>query len=101
MTTDVSTAIRRQSRKRYVPTTRTPITLTYAPVATEGHACEVTHAAIIRRVNDRLVWCEYTICDRSHRRDRTVKELTHEPIETVTCKQCRKQLIEDGVLDPY
>lgn len=76
---------------------RVPNTLRYAAVNTASRSGEEVHAAINRRVNGRNVPARYTVCDR--RGLRIVTSLRHEPLESVTCKQCRKQLVEDGVLD--
>ncbi len=76
---------------------RVPHTLRYAAVNTASRSAEEVHAAINRRVNGRNVPGRYTVCDRKGLR--IVTSLRHEPLESVTCKQCRKQLVEDGVLD--
>lgn len=75
---------------------RVPRSLNYATVATTDPASEVVHAAIVRRVNNRIRYNRFTICDQKGKR--IVARGLHEPLEGVTCKQCRKQLIEDGVL---
>lgn len=76
---------------------RLPHTLRYEAVNTASKSAEEVHAAINRRVNGRNVPARFTLCDRKGLR--VVTSLRHEPLETVTCKQCRKQLVEDGVLD--
>lgn len=76
---------------------RIPRTLGYVTVNTASRAADEIHAAINRRVNGRNRPDRFTLCDRKGLR--MVMNLRHEPLTEVTCKQCRKMLVEDGLLD--
>lgn len=76
---------------------RSPLTLTYVAVNTASHAAEEVHAAINRRVNGRNKVERFTLCDRKGLR--MVTGIRHVPLTEVTCKQCRNQLVQDGMLD--
>lgn len=79
------------------PARPVPRTLSYVPVEIASRASEVVHAAITRRVNNRNQTERYTICDRTGKR--IVSRPIYAPLDTtVTCKQCRTQLAEDGVI---
>lgn len=77
---------------------RTPKSLTYVPVATDSKYEEVTHAGISRRVNRRIKLEWFTLCDRNGQRV-AQQRVSGTLDETVTCKQCRTMLVEDGMLD--
>lgn len=82
------------------PTKRRPRTLSYEPVVTTARATEVVHAAITRRVDNRWRDEKFTLCDRGGKRV-VGRVLRREDLDaTVTCKQCRDQLVEDGMIDP-
>lgn len=77
---------------------RTPKSLTYVPVATDSKYEEVVHAGIARRVNKRIRLEWFTLCDRKG--ERVAQQRVAGTLDaTVTCKQCRAQLVEDGMLD--
>lgn len=78
--------------------------LHYVPVVTVATRQRVVHAAINRRRNGRNRTERYTICsklgdDAASSQKRIVSSIITGTLDdTVTCEQCRNQLIEDGVI---
>lgn len=77
---------------------RQPHSLRYVAVTTGTKWEEVIHAGINRRVNGRNRLERFTLCDRGG--ERLAKERVPGALEeTVTCRQCRSHLQEDGMID--
>lgn len=73
--------------------------LRYVPVTTVSSRQRVVHAGINRRINGRNRTMESTICSRPGDERRVVAGIVPGSLDdTVTCEQCRKQLIADGAI---
>ncbi|GAA2774185.1 hypothetical protein [Saccharopolyspora taberi] len=70
----------------------------YVPVDITARSSVVRHAAAVYQRRQKTRVNPYTLCDRSGGR-KVDRRLDHEPLTNVTCAQCRKVLIDEGLLN--
>lgn len=69
----------------------------YVPVSITAPSSVVRHAAAIYQRPQRTRVARWTLCDRSGMRE-VRRRLDGEPLTNVTCAQCRRALVNEGLL---